>query len=119
MTATQSAKLFANFSALQDPMAVERLRTAGAIKIGVGVTSEFACVGVTNIPLYGMTRNPVDRALTADGSSGGPSAAVAAGFAALALGTGCGRVYAQAPRACGRDRVQIRSGCYPVWSEIL
>lgn len=87
---TQGAQLFADFVAPQDAVAVARLRAAGAIVLGIGATSEFACMGVTNTPLYGMTRNPVDPALTPGGSSGGPSAAVAAGFAPLALGTDAG-----------------------------
>ena len=90
MTITQGAQLFADFVAQQDCVAVARLRAAGAIILGIGATSEFACLGVTNTPLYGMTRNPVDPALTPGGSSGGPSAAVAAGFAPLALGTDAG-----------------------------
>jgi aspartyl-tRNA(Asn)/glutamyl-tRNA(Gln) amidotransferase subunit A len=87
---TQGAQLFADCVAPQDAVAVARLRAAGAIILGIGATSEFACMGVTNTPLYGMTRNPVDPALTPGGSSGGPSAAVAAGFAPLALGTDAG-----------------------------
>lgn len=90
MTITQGSQLFADFVAPQDALAVARLRAAGAIILGIGATSEFASMGVTNTPLYGMTRNPVDPALTPGGSSGGPSAAVAAGFAPLALGTDAG-----------------------------
>ncbi|MDR7127193.1 amidase [Pseudotabrizicola sp. 4114] len=87
---TQGAQLFADFVAPLEAVAVVRLRAAGAIILGIGATSEFACMGVTNTPLYGMTRNPVDPALTPGGSSGGPSAAVAAGFVPLALGTDAG-----------------------------
>lgn len=89
-TVTQGSQLFAGFVAPEDAVAVARLRAAGAIVLGIGATSEFACMGVTNTPLYGMTRNPVDRRLTPGGSSGGPAAAVAAGFAPLALGTDAG-----------------------------
>ena len=90
MTIAQGAQLFADFVAPQDAVAVARLRAAGAIILGIGATSEFACMGVTNTALYGMTRNPIDPALTPGGSSGGPSVAVAAGFAPLALGTDAG-----------------------------
>ncbi|MDP2079871.1 MAG: amidase [Pseudotabrizicola sp.] len=87
---TQGSQLFADFVAPTDAVAVARLRAAGAIILGIGATSEFACIGVTNTQLYGMTRNPIDPSLTPGGSSGGPSAAVAAGFAPLALGTDAG-----------------------------
>ncbi|MGL5010836.1 MAG: amidase family protein, partial [Paracoccaceae bacterium] len=90
MTITQGSQVFAGFVAPEDAVAVARMRAAGAIIIGIGATSEFACMGVTNTPLYGMTRNPVDTRLTPGGSSGGPAAAVAAGFAPLALGTDAG-----------------------------
>ena len=70
-----------------DALAVARLRTAGAIVIGVGNTSEFACKGVTTNRLYGPTRHPMNPELTPGGSSGGCAVAVAAKLAPLALGT--------------------------------
>jgi aspartyl-tRNA(Asn)/glutamyl-tRNA(Gln) amidotransferase subunit A len=90
LTITQGSRLFADFVAPEDAMAVARLVAAGAVVVGVGACSEFACKGVTNTPLHGMTRNPVDPRLTPGGSSGGPAAAVAAGFAPLAIGTDAG-----------------------------
>ena len=101
MTITQGAQLFADFVAPQDAVAVARLRAAGAIILGIGATSEFACMGVTNTALYGMTRNPIDPALTPGGSSGGPSVAVAAGFAPLALGTDAGESTRRPPAPVG------------------
>lgn len=87
---TQGSRLFAGFRPPQDAEAVARLRAAGAVVLGIGTCSEFACKGVTNTPLHGITRNPCDPALTPGGSSGGPAAAIAAGFAPLALGTDSG-----------------------------
>lgn len=87
---TQGSRLFADFVAPEDAVAVARLKAAGAVVVGIGACSEFACKGVTNTPLYGMTRNPVDLRMTPGGSSGGPAAAVAAGFVPLALGTDAG-----------------------------
>jgi aspartyl-tRNA(Asn)/glutamyl-tRNA(Gln) amidotransferase subunit A len=87
---TQGSRLFSGFIAPEDALAVERLRAAGAMILGIGTCSEFACKGVTDTPLHGITRNPVDPARTTGGSSGGPSAAVAARMAPLALGTDAG-----------------------------
>ncbi|MGY9048126.1 hypothetical protein P775_22315 [Puniceibacterium antarcticum] len=87
---TQGSRLFADFMPPRDAEAVIRLRAAGAVILGIGTCSEFACKGLTNTPLHGITRNPCDPALTPGGSSGGPAAAVAAGFAPLALGTDAG-----------------------------
>ena len=84
---TQGSLLFSDFVARQDALAVERLRKAGALVIGMGNSSEFACKGLTTNKVYGLTRHPMDPALTPGGSSGGCAAAVAARLAPLALGT--------------------------------
>ena len=87
---TQGSRLFADFVAPRDAIAVERLRTAGAVVVGIGATPEFACKGVTTSPLFGPTRHPLNTNLTPGGSSGGPAAAVAAGLVPLAIGTDAG-----------------------------
>ena len=65
----------------RDAKIVERLRKAGALVLGKAVTSQFALFAP------GPTRNPRDSARTPGGSSSGSAAAVAAGFAPVALGT--------------------------------
>lgn len=90
LSVTQGSKLFADFVAPEDARSVALLRKAGALILGMGTCSEFACKGVTNTPLHGITRNPVDPQLTPGGSSGGPAAAVAAGLAPIAIGTDAG-----------------------------
>lgn len=84
---TQGSLLFRDFVAGQDALAVERLRRAGALIIGMGNSSEFACKGLTTNKVYGLTRHQMDQSLTPGGSSGGCAVAVAAGLAPLALGT--------------------------------
>jgi aspartyl-tRNA(Asn)/glutamyl-tRNA(Gln) amidotransferase subunit A len=74
----------------EDGPAVARLREGGAVLFGKTTTPEFAHKGVTDSPLTGITRNPWDPALTPGGSSGGASAAVAAGVGPLALATDAG-----------------------------
>jgi amidase len=73
-----------------DATAVRRLREAGAILIGKTNCPEFGMFPYTRNPLFGETRNPVDPSLTPGGSSGGESAAVAAGMSALGIGTDFG-----------------------------
>lgn len=70
-----------------DAPSVARLREAGAVFLGLTTTPEFGWKGVTDSPLTGITRNPWNTALTPGGSSGGSSAALAAGYGPLALGT--------------------------------
>ena len=71
----------------EDAPAVARLREAGAVLIGKTTTPEFGWKGSTDSPLSGVTRNPWNKAMTPGGSSGGSSAALAARFSPLALGT--------------------------------
>ena len=87
---TQGSRLFADFVAPRDAIAVERLKKAGAVVVGMGATSEFACKGVTTSLLFGPTRHPLDPELTPGGSSGGPATAVAADLVPLAIGTDAG-----------------------------
>lgn len=84
---TQGSRLFEHFVAPDDALAVARLRAAGALVVGMGNSSEFACKGVTTNRVWGPTRHPMDPSLTPGGSSGGCAVAVAAGLAPLALGT--------------------------------
>lgn len=98
---TQGSRLFADFVAPEDAIAVERLRRAGAIVIGMGNTSEFACKGLTTNKVYGLTRHPLDTSLTAGGSSGGCAVAVADGMAPLALGTDGGGSSRRPPAHAG------------------
>ena len=71
----------------EDAPAVARLREAGAVLVGKTTTPEFGWKGVTDSPLTGITRNPWDPRMTPGGSSGGATAALAAGMGPLATGT--------------------------------
>lgn len=84
---TGGSRLFADHVPEEDAVAAERLKGAGAIILGKTNTPEFGHKGVTDNPLFGITRNPWNPALTPGGSSGGAAAAVAAGMGPLALGT--------------------------------
>lgn len=60
------------------------LAAAGAQVLGRTAVPEFAQHGTTETDLIGATRNPVDPATSAGGSSGGAAAAVRAGVVPLA-----------------------------------
>jgi len=71
----------------EDAPVVSRLREHGAVLLGKTTTPEFGHKGVTDSPVTGITRNPWNLDKTPGGSSGGASAAVAAGMGPLAIGT--------------------------------
>ena len=71
----------------EDAPSVARMREHGAVFVGKTTTPEFGWKGVTDNTLTGITRNPWDTSKTPGGSSGGSSAAVAAGMSPLSYGT--------------------------------
>ncbi|RBQ15849.1 amidase [Spongiactinospora rosea] len=70
-----------------DSPVAARLREAGVVLLGKTTTPEFGWKAVTDNPIDGVTRNPIDPTLTAGGSSGGSGAALAAGMGALSVAT--------------------------------
>jgi amidase len=79
-----------DFKPAEDALSIARVKDAGGI-----------ILGKTNVPLslgdwqsyneiYGITNNPYDLGRTPGGSSGGSSAALAAGYGALSLGSDIG-----------------------------
>src|SRR5579872_328237 len=87
---TFGSRLFAHNVPNEDAPSVARMKRAGAILVGKTNTSEMGWIAVTHNPLFGATRNPWDRARTPGGSSGGASAAIAAGLAPIGLGGDAG-----------------------------
>jgi Asp-tRNA(Asn)/Glu-tRNA(Gln) amidotransferase A subunit family amidase len=74
----------------EDASVVARLRAAGALILGTTNCPEFLMAYETDNLLHGRTANPWDLARTPGGSSGGESAAIAAGMSAAGLGSDSG-----------------------------
>jgi amidase len=74
----------------EDAVVVARLRAAGALILGTTNCPEFLMAYETANLLHGRTRNPWDLDRTPGGSSGGESAAIAAGLSACGLGSDSG-----------------------------
>lgn len=74
----------------EDAAVVARLRAAGALILGTTNCPEFLMAYETANLLHGRTSNPWDLERTPGGSSGGESAAIAAGMSAGGLGSDSG-----------------------------
>lgn len=84
-----------------DELPVARARRAGMVLLGKACTPEFALQGHAISPLTGVTRNPTDPSRSPGGSSSGAAAAVAAGYAPLALATDGGGSARRPAAYCG------------------
>lgn len=84
---TRGSLLFADHVPVRDATAVARLRGAGAVLLGKTSLPEMSYWTETDNRLIGRTCNPYDPERTPGGSSGGESAAIAAGLSPLGLGS--------------------------------
>jgi Asp-tRNA(Asn)/Glu-tRNA(Gln) amidotransferase A subunit family amidase len=94
-------RLRAGRVAIEDAPLVARLRNAGAVILGVTNAPELLMAWETDNLLYGRTNNPWDLTRTAGGSSGGESAAIAAGLSSGGVGSDGGGSIREPAHFCG------------------
>ncbi len=94
-------RLRQGFVAQQDAPLVARLRSAGAIVLGVTNTPELLMAWETDNLPYGRTNSPWDLERTPGGSSGGEAAAIAAGMSAGGVGSDGGGSVRVPAHFCG------------------
>jgi aspartyl-tRNA(Asn)/glutamyl-tRNA(Gln) amidotransferase subunit A len=86
----RGSPIFKGRVAVEDAPVVARLKAAGGILIAKTNTPEFSYSVETDNLLTGRTNNPWNLDYTPGGSSGGESAAIAAGMSPLGLGSDVG-----------------------------
>jgi len=110
---TMGSRLMENFIPDEDAVHVARLKKAGAIMLGKTNTPEFGAFAMTDNTVFGATRNPWNLERTPGGSSGGSTAAVAAGLGPLATGNDGGGSIRIPASCCGVFGIKPQYGRVP------
>ena len=98
---TGGSGILADWVPDEDSALVERLRAAGAVILGKTNLDEFGHGGTSTVSHFGPVHNPWNLERIAGGSSGGSTAAVAAGIGPLSYGTETGSSVRRPSAYCG------------------
>jgi amidase len=113
---TNGLKLLSGAVAQHDNPVVSNIRKAGGIIVGRTNTPAFSLRWFTKNDLHGQTLNPRNPDITPGGSSGGASAAVAAGICAIGHGTDIAGSVRYPAYACGLHGLRPTLGRVPAWN---
>jgi aspartyl-tRNA(Asn)/glutamyl-tRNA(Gln) amidotransferase subunit A len=96
-----ASKTLDNYIAPYDATVITRIKDEGGILLGMANMDEFACGASGETSFYGPTDNPAAPGRIPGGSSSGSVAAVAAGYADMALGSDTGGSVRNPASHCG------------------
>ena len=110
---TFGSPIYADNVPLSDERMVAVIRAAGAIVIGKSNVPEFGAGANSTNPVYGVTANPHDVALTCGGSSGGSAVALSTSMVPLATGSDTGGSLRIPAALCGVVGLRPTPGLVP------
>jgi len=113
---TNGLRIQRDLIAAEDSPVVSNLRKAGAVIVGRTNTPAFSLRWFTRNALHGHTTNPRAPGITPGGSSGGASAAVAAGMGPVAHGTDIAGSIRYPAYACGIHGLRPSLGRVPAFN---
>jgi amidase len=102
-----------SYTPFQDAVVVERILDAGGVIVAKTNLDDFSASGFGDTSVFGPPRNPLEPSHSAGGSSGGSSAAVAAGLVDMALGVDQGGSVRMPAAACGLVGLKATHGLVP------
>jgi aspartyl-tRNA(Asn)/glutamyl-tRNA(Gln) amidotransferase subunit A len=105
--------------ATSDAPAAARLRESGAILLGKTTMPDFGMLSSGLSSFHRLARNPWNLAMNPGGSSAGASAATAAGYAPINIGTDIGGSVRLPAALCGAVALKPSFGRIPVYPPFL
>jgi amidase len=122
MPTSFGSEVFRDYVPYNDATVVEKLRAAGAIIMAKTTMPDWASAWFSQSSRSGATKNPYDLSREPGGSSAGTASAVAAGYAAVGLGTDTGGSVRLPASFCNLVGIRStpgvisRNGCSPLIS---
>ncbi|MEM9632525.1 MAG: amidase family protein [Pseudomonadota bacterium] len=113
---TNGVRLLKDVVAQSDSPVVSNIRKAGGVIVGRTNTPAFSLRWFTKNSLHGQTLNPRNKEITPGGSSGGASAAVAAGICSIGHGTDIAGSIRYPAYACGLHGLRPTFGRIPAYN---
>lgn len=111
---TYGSHLYDDYHPEQEGTCITRLRSAGAVVLGLTNSPELLTAYESDNLIYGKTNNPYDKNRSSGGSSGGEAAIISANGSPLGLGTDGGGSIRVPAHFCGISGLKPTQGLVPL-----